>query len=303
MLREIPPYPLKWEEKERFDTCPLPTSFVLRIPLPLRFAIAVLIIATGRQSALAQPQEYLISPDPAIGDTLDDIERSKYHLFPRFEGFRWAVFTLNEDKSLNAYVWTESEGQGRMITIRNYCRLSDLKEVIDLYDDEEGIADVGPPGFGLCAEAGSIPGAFPLTIYAGPTLEVPINHSFLMRFTLMAGGILEGRELILEDDVNTSGAMQIDLRYRRTRRSKWYGFAGLTWIKPFKDEIQTTHGEVFRTHDWWDIFHLTGGTGYIFGRVQVEATVRVAWFPNLWSVRGHRRMDYVILSAALRYIL
>lgn len=277
--------------------------FFPRIPVSLFYAILALIFALGSHPCYAQQPERLFRTDPAIGDTLDGKERLKYHLFPRLDGFRWAVFTLNHDKSLNAYIWTESEGEGRMISIRNYCRLSDLKELIDLYDHEDSDTDAGPPRFGLCAEAGSIPGVFPLTVYAGPILEVPFNHSFMMRVTLTAGGIFEGRELILEDDVNGASAVQIDLRFKRTRRSRWYGFAGLTWIKPFKDDIRTTHGEDFRTQDWWDIFHFTGGTGYIFGRVQAEVTARVAWFPNLWNAGGQMRKDYVALSVALRYIL
>jgi len=45
-----------------------------------------------------------------IGDTLSLSERNYYQLFPRIEGFQWAVFYLNPDSTLNAEVrFTKNE--------------------------------------------------------------------------------------------------------------------------------------------------------------------------------------------------
>ena len=48
--------------------------------------------------ALAQKDITPYAVSPFIGDTLSLEERDYYILFPKIEGFQWAVFYLNSDK-------------------------------------------------------------------------------------------------------------------------------------------------------------------------------------------------------------
>jgi hypothetical protein len=275
-------------------------AFILACLGTLAFAPRTL---QAQQDTTAQRQEYLYAPDPAIGDTLDQTERLKYHLFPRYEGFRWAIFSLNDDNTLNAYIWTEREGVSQLVVIRHYAQLSDFRDQIALYDDEDDDRTDEPVRVGAALEGGTYLVAFPFMAFGGPTCEIPMSRTLMLRVTAMAGGIYDGRTSVLESSPYGGLLAQADVRFKRTRRSSWYGFAGLSWIKPFKNEIETMDREILRTQHWWDIFHLTGGTGYLFGNVQIELTARAAWFPNLWDPTGQRRQDYVTLSASVRYLL
>ena len=61
-----------------------------------------------------------------IGDTLSQEERDYYQLFPKIEGFQYAVFYLNPDSSLNAEVKYLVEGHSRDTLIQNYRSLKSL---------------------------------------------------------------------------------------------------------------------------------------------------------------------------------
>ena len=61
-----------------------------------------------------------------IGDTLSQEERDYYQLFPKIEGFQYAVFYLNPDSSLNAEVKHLVEGHSRDTLIQNYRSLKSL---------------------------------------------------------------------------------------------------------------------------------------------------------------------------------
>ncbi len=67
---------------------------------------------------------YLVNP--LIGDTLTLEERDYYMLFPQIEGFQFAVFYLNPDSSLNAYVNYQKNGISGDTLIDNYRSLKTL---------------------------------------------------------------------------------------------------------------------------------------------------------------------------------
>ena len=90
-----------------------------------------------------------ISPyqvNPLIGDTLSLEERDYYQLFPLIEGFQFAVFYLNSDSSLNAYVNFQENGTSGDTLIDNYRSLKSLNYHIyarnalenKLYETENG---------------------------------------------------------------------------------------------------------------------------------------------------------------------
>jgi hypothetical protein len=71
-------------------------------------------------------QDYGITVNPLIGDTLSKDERDYYKLFPGIEDFQTAVFYLNPDSSLDAKITYLFEGQQRDTIIQNYKKLESL---------------------------------------------------------------------------------------------------------------------------------------------------------------------------------
>ena len=76
--------------------------------------------------ALAQKATTPYVVNPLVSDTLTLEERDYYLLFPQIEGFQWAVFYLNSDSSLNAYVNFQEDGISRDTLIENYKSLKSL---------------------------------------------------------------------------------------------------------------------------------------------------------------------------------
>jgi hypothetical protein len=68
--------------------------------------------------ALAQETEKTISLIPAIGDTLDKIERDYYKLFPNVIDFEFAVFYIAENKSVDANVCSKVNDKLEFIYIK-----------------------------------------------------------------------------------------------------------------------------------------------------------------------------------------
>ncbi|UCH65470.1 MAG: hypothetical protein JSW63_12835 [Ignavibacterium sp.] len=64
----------------------------------------VISISIFNQSLWAQERDSLIQLNPGIGDTLTLEERNYYKLFPKIDGFQWAVFYLNPDSSVSTKI-------------------------------------------------------------------------------------------------------------------------------------------------------------------------------------------------------
>jgi len=90
------------------------------------YLTTVFLLIFNFNPVFAQNHIEPIIVNPSIADTLSLQERDYYLLFPKIEGFQWAVFYLNSDSSLNAYVNFQEDGISRDTLIRNYKSLKSL---------------------------------------------------------------------------------------------------------------------------------------------------------------------------------
>ena len=90
-------------------------------------ALLLIFCLTGLLAQNSRP----IILNPSIGDTLSLSEKDYYQLFPKYEGFQFAVFYLNPDSTINAEVHYLNNGISTDTLIQNYKSLKSLNYQIN----------------------------------------------------------------------------------------------------------------------------------------------------------------------------
>ena len=96
----------------------------------LQNLIIVLLFIASTEIIYSQDGPLQIVVSPLIGDTLSLEERNYYKLFPKVEGFQWAVFYLNPDSSLSAKVTYMEDDVYKDLLVKRYRTLDSFQKYL-----------------------------------------------------------------------------------------------------------------------------------------------------------------------------
>ena len=88
------------------------------------YLLFILLLLLKCFCSFAQENEKPFALSPLIGDTLSLEERDNYNLFPTINNFRWAVFYLNPDSTLNVKITYLNQSVLKDTLIENYRTLN-----------------------------------------------------------------------------------------------------------------------------------------------------------------------------------
>jgi hypothetical protein len=103
------------------------------------YFLLVFVVVFNSLTSLAQGSEKPFIVSPLIGDTLSLEEREYYNLLPTINDFKWAVFYLNPDSTLDAKVTYHKNSSTKDTIINNYRSLKSLSIHLNAAENPETI--------------------------------------------------------------------------------------------------------------------------------------------------------------------
>jgi hypothetical protein len=92
--------------------------------------LLILLLIAYAEKLYTQDEQKSIIVSPLIGDTLTIEERNYYNLFPKMDGFQWAVFYINPDSSLRAKVTYIEDIDYKEYILKRYRTLESFQEYL-----------------------------------------------------------------------------------------------------------------------------------------------------------------------------
>jgi hypothetical protein len=103
------------------------------------YVLIVFVLLLKNIPFFAQENEKPFIVSPLIGDTLSLEEREYYNLLPTINDFKWAVFYLNPDSTLDAKVTYHKNSSTKDTIINNYRSLKSLSIHLNAAENPETI--------------------------------------------------------------------------------------------------------------------------------------------------------------------